>query len=57
MTKKLDALEEFRIQREQLMARFEEQESKIEAQKGEYEGRIYDLEKRHIQVLRSLRLL
>ena len=54
MTKKLDALEEFRIQREQLMARFEEQESKIEAQKGEYEGRIYDLEKRHIQVLRSL---
>ena len=50
LTKKLDALEEFRIQREQLMARFEEQESKIESQKGEYEGRIYDLEKRHVQV-------
>ena len=50
LTKKLDALEEFRIQREQLMARFEEQESKIEAQKEEYEGRIYDLEKRHVQV-------
>ena len=50
LTKKLDALEEFRIQREQLMARFEEQEAKVDSQKKEFEDRIYDLEKRHVQV-------
>ena len=49
LTKKLDALEEFRIQREQLMAKFEEQEAKVDSQKKEYEGRIYDLEKKHVQ--------
>ena len=48
LTKKLDALEEFRIQREQLMAKFEEQELKVEEQKKEYEGRIYELERAHI---------
>lgn len=48
LTKKLDALEEFRIQREQLMAKYEEQEASKDAQKQDYEGRIYELEKKHI---------
>ena len=42
LTKKLDALEEFRIQREQLMAKFEEQETKVEEQKQFYETQIYE---------------
>ena len=48
LTKKLDALEEFRIQREQLMAKYDEQEASKDAQKQEYEERIYELEKKHI---------
>ena len=48
LTKKLDALEEFRIQREQLMAKYDEQEASKDAQKQDYEGRIYELEKKHI---------
>lgn len=48
LNKKLDALEEFRIQREQLMSRFEEQEAKYETQKSEYEEQLYELEKKHI---------
>ena len=42
LTKKLDALEEFRIQREQLMAKFEDQETKVEQQKEMYETQIYE---------------
>jgi septal ring factor EnvC (AmiA/AmiB activator) len=42
LTKKLDALEEFRIQREQLMAKFDEQETKVEEQKKFYEAKIYE---------------
>ncbi len=49
LTKKLDALEEFRIQREQLMAKYEDQEKRVEAIKSEYEERIYELEKKHIK--------
>ena len=49
LTKKLDALEEFRIQREQLMAKFEEQETKVEEQKQFYETQIYEQEKKHIK--------
>ena len=48
LTKKLDALEEFRIQREQLMTKYEEQDASKDAQKQDYEGRIYELEKKHI---------
>ena len=40
LTKKLDALEEFRIQREQLMAKYDEQEASKDAQKQEY-GKIW----------------
>ena len=49
LTKKLDALEEFRLQREQLMAKFDEQETKVEEQKKHYETKIYELEKKHIK--------
>jgi hypothetical protein len=49
LTKKLDALEEFRIQREQLMTKFEEQEAEAERQRSTYEDRIYELEKKHIK--------
>lgn len=49
LTKKLDALEEFRIQREQLMAKFEEQEKKLEQQKQHFETQIYEQEKKHIK--------
>ena len=49
LTKKLDALEEFRIQREQLMAKFDEQETKVEELKEFYETKIYNQEKKHIK--------
>ena len=49
LTKKLDALEEFRLQREQLMAKFDEQETRVEEQKKHYETKIYELEKKHIK--------
>ncbi len=49
LTKKLDALEEFRIQREQLMAKFEEQEAKVEQLKEFYETKIYEQEKKHVK--------
>lgn len=49
LTKKLDALEEFRIQREQLMTKFDEQETKLEQQKNSYESKIYEQEKKHIK--------
>ena len=48
LNKKLDALDEFRLQREQLMTKFEEQEKKIEQQKKLYEDKIYKLERAHI---------
>ena len=47
LTKKLDALEEFRIQREQLMAKFEDQETKVEQQKEMYETQIYEQVRAH----------
>ena len=49
LTKKLDALEEFRIQREQRMTKFEEQETKLEQQKQHYETKIYEQEKKHVK--------
>jgi chromosome segregation ATPase len=49
LTKKLDALEEFRIQREQLMAKYDDQEKRVEEIKNEFEERIYELEKKHIK--------
>ena len=48
LTKKLDALEEFRIQREQLMAKFEAQERKQEETVKAYEKRLEDQERKHI---------
>ncbi|XP_040571349.1 cilia- and flagella-associated protein 157 [Lepeophtheirus salmonis] len=48
LTKKLDALEEFRIQREQLMNKFEDQNKKMDDQKSEYENQIYSIERNHI---------
>ena len=57
LTKKLDALEEFRIQREQLMAKFEEQETKVEDQKQHYEAKIYEQEKVLMEILtKSIKL-
>ena len=53
LTKKLDALEEFRIQREQLMAKFEDQETKVEQQKEMYETQIYE----QVQSLQSTYVL
>ena len=48
LTKKLDALEEFRIQRDQLMTKFEEQEKTREEMKKMYEHKLEKLEKKHI---------
>ena len=48
LNKKLDALEEFRIQREQLMAKFEEQEKKLEKEKVESAQALEQMEKKHI---------
>lgn len=48
LTKKLDALEEFRIQRDQLMSKFEDQEKKREEMKRYYETKLEKLEKKHI---------
>ena len=54
LTKKLDALEEFRIQREQLMAKFEDQETKVEQQKEMYETQIYEQVRAHHMFSRIL---
>lgn len=48
LAKKLDALEEFKIQREQIMAKQAAQEEHIQELKAEYEKRIYAIEKKHI---------
>lgn len=48
LNKKLDALEEFRIQREQLMSKFEEQEKRLEEVKREGERKLEVMEKKHI---------
>lgn len=48
LSKKLDALEEFRIQREQLMARFEGQEKRQDELIKEYERKLEQQEKKHI---------
>lgn len=48
LAKKLDALEEFRIQRDQLMTKFEEQEKRMGEMKSDYEGRLERMEKKHI---------
>ena len=49
LTKKLDSLEEFRMQREQLMNKFEKLNVDFKEQKEMYEKKIYDLEKSHIK--------
>jgi hypothetical protein len=48
LSKKLDALEEFRIQRDQLMIKFSEQETKQDNLKTIFERRIEDMGKKHI---------
>ena len=48
LAKKLDALEEFKIQREQILAKQSQQEQHILDLKSEYEKKIYGIEKRHI---------
>ena len=49
LTKKLDSLEEFRQQKEQLMNKFEKLESDSKQKMDDYEKRLYDLEKSHIR--------
>ena len=49
LTKKLDSLEEFRQQKEQLMTKFEKLESDSKQKMADYEAKIYDLEKSHIR--------
>ena len=49
LTKKLDSLEEFRQQKEQLMNKFEKLESDSKQKMEDYEKKIYDLEKSHIR--------
>ena len=49
LTKKLDSLEEFRQQKEQLMTKFEKLESDSKQKMSDYEAKIYDLEKSHIR--------
>lgn len=48
LAKKLDALEEFKIQREQILAKQAQQEKDIQELKSEYEKKIYSIEKKHI---------
>jgi len=49
LTKKLDSLEEFRQQKEQLMNKFEKLEGDSKQKMDDYEKKIYDLEKNHIR--------
>lgn len=49
LTKKLDSLEEFRQQKEQLSNKFEKLEGDSNAKMEEYEKKIYNLEKSHIR--------
>ena len=49
LTKKLDSLEEFRQQKEQLMNKFEKLETDSKQKMEDYEKRLYDLEKSHIR--------
>ena len=48
LNKKLDALEEFRIQRVQLNEKFEDQEKQLYNIKQGYENKIAELNKQHI---------
>ena len=49
LTKKLDSLEEFRQQKEQLMNKFEKLENDSKQKIEDYEKRLYELEKSHIR--------
>ena len=49
LTKKLDSLEEFRQQKEQLMNKFDKLETESKEKMEDYEKRLYDLEKSHIR--------
>ena len=48
LAKKLDALEEFRIQREQLLVKFDDQEKRQTLTTQEYEKKLEVQEKKHI---------
>ena len=49
LTKKLDSLEEFRQQKEQLSNKFDKLEGDSKDKMEEYEKKIYNLEKNHIR--------
>ena len=49
LTKKLDSLEEFRQQKEQLSNKFDKLEGDSKEKMEEYEKKIYNLEKNHIR--------
>ena len=57
LTKKLDSLEEFRQQKEQLMNKFEKLESDSKQKMEDYEKKIYDLEKSHIREQDRLKVM
>ena len=57
LTKKLDSLEEFRQQKEQLMNKFEKFESDSKQKMEDYEKKIYDLEKSHIREQDRLKVM
>ena len=57
LTKKLDSLEEFRQQKEQLMNKFEKLEGDSKQKMDDYEKKIYDLEKNHIREQDRLKVI
>ncbi len=48
LAKKLDALEEFRIQREQLLTKFDDQEKLLAKMTADHERKLEQQEKKHI---------